>query len=233
MSWEGSLDKLSAQLEKAKEFRYFALLASFVFFLDFCLIVFRDQPLIGLTYSSAASDIPFGHVLLFFCMLAFFMSFVVPLVRMMITFLGFFIPYKAYEFFSYEDRHARKLEDFFYLEDLMRYAVRRDSAIAYDYYQSLVAEQKKDNLLNYFCLALLLAAGADVYAYSQDGRALVGFLVIFFSDSEVAFWKLLISGALWALIGFCLYFGVIRGCGLTLDLDNRYFFPSHPFRDKS
>lgn len=231
MSWDKTLDKVNGQLEKAKEFRYFALLASFVFFLDSTLILLRGEPLSRLSYSSLATDIPLGQVLLFFALFTFFMSFIVPLVQVLLSLLSFAVPYKVYDFFYSEQWKDKKPKDYFRLHQLKRYAVRTGNAVAYDYYKSLVTGRHKDALLNYFCLALVLAVSMNAYAYMWNDAALFAALIYYFTDNNVTFGAGCVSLSLWALIAFCLYFGIIRGCGFSLTDNDKFYFPNHEFGD--
>jgi hypothetical protein len=71
MSWNEPMEKVNGQLEKASEFRYFALLATFVFFLDYSLVVFHESHISALSYKSIAGDYKLGQVLLFFTLFTF------------------------------------------------------------------------------------------------------------------------------------------------------------------
>lgn len=231
MSWGDAIEKVNGQLEKAKEFRYFALLASFVFFLDFSLIVFYGESLSRLSYASVSTNFQLGHVLLFFALFTFFMSFTVPLVQSLLRLLSAVMPDKFFFIFYRDQWRNIKPKDYFYLSHLERYAVRSGNSVAYEYYKSLAAEREKDIQLYYFCLALLLAVSLDAYAYTKSSNALFAWLIPFFSDNQLSLSGAFVSLSLWPLVLFCLYFGVVKGCGFSSSSTDRVFFPDHKFDD--
>ena len=225
------MDTVNGQLEKAKEFRYFALLASFVFFLDFCLVVFSESYISALSYNTIAGDYKLGYVLLFFALFTFFMSFVVPLVQLLLRFISTSIPSKVLSFFSDDQWKNIKPKDYFYLYQLERYAIRNDKAIAYDYYKSLVLAKEKEYQLNYFCLALTISVILNCYAYFKSEKALFSWFIPFFADNQLSFSSAVVSLALWALVLFSLYFGVVKGGGFSLSSTDRIYFPNNEFRN--
>jgi hypothetical protein len=172
MSWNEAMGKVNSQLEKAKEFRYFALLSTFIFFLDFCLVVFHKSHISILSYASMANDYNIGQIILFFALFTFFMSFVVPLVKYLLIFSSALLPYTVISFFSNESRERIDPNDYFYLSQLERYAIKNNNAIAYEYYKSLTSEKEKENQLNYFCLSLTISICLNCYAYFQNEKAI-------------------------------------------------------------
>ena len=170
MSWNESIEKVSGQLEKAREFRYFALLATFVFFLDFSLVVFHKSHISALSYKSIVSDYKLGQVLLFFMIFTFFMSFIVPLIQYLLRFISMLLPYKILSFFGNDQWKNIEPKDYFYLYQLERYAIKNSNAVAYEYYRSLVSE--KEHQLEFFCLSLIISVALDCYAYFVNKNAL-------------------------------------------------------------
>ncbi|HEB70265.1 MAG TPA: hypothetical protein ENI88_11695 [Desulfobulbus sp.] len=230
MSWNKSIEKVSGQLEKAREFRYFALLATFVFFLDFSLVVFHKSHISALSYKSIASDYKLGQVLLFFTIFTFFMSFVVPLTQYLLRFISMLLPYKILSFFGDDQWEDIEPKDYFYLYQLERYAIKNSNAIAYEYYKSLVSEKDKEHQLEFLCLALTISVALDCYAYFVNKNALFSWFIPFFSDNHLLFPNSIIALFLWALVLFSLYLGVIRAGGFSLSVSDRIYFPNNDFK---
>ena len=225
------MEKVNGQLEKAKEFRYFALLSTFVFFLDFCLVIFHKSHISALSYKSIAGDYKLGQILLFFAFFTFFMSFVVPLTQYFLRFISMLLPYKVYSFFSDDQWKDVKPKDYFYLYQLERYAIKNSNSIAYEYYKTLVSEKEKEYQLNYFCLALTISVALNCYAYFVNKNALFSWFIPFFSENQSSFSSGLISFVLWVFVLFSLYLGVIRAGGFSLSVSDRIYFPDNDFRN--
>ncbi|PCH63530.1 MAG: hypothetical protein COC09_05695 [Gammaproteobacteria bacterium] len=69
------LTAINNQLDKAKDFRYFALLGSFVLFADALSILILNTALIDIGYKQLTQEINFGGILICFTLFAFFVSF--------------------------------------------------------------------------------------------------------------------------------------------------------------
>lgn len=231
MLWNEPMEKVNGQLEKVREFRYFALLATFVFFLDFCLVIFHDSYVAALSYKSISDDYYLGQVLLFFTLFAFFMSFVVPLIQYVLRILSMLMPYEVLGFFGNDKWEGIETKDYFYLHQLERYAIKNANAIAYEYYKSLVSGKDKEHQLNFLCLALTISVALNFYAYFLNENALFSWFIPFFSDNQLSFSGFIFALVLWALVLFSLYLGVIRAGGFSLSTSDRIYFPNNDFRN--
>jgi hypothetical protein len=158
------------------------------------------------------------------------MSFLVPLVQRALAFSVNFIPYEALSFFHHDQWRGITPKDYFYLRNLERYAIKNENSIAYDYYKSLVFEQAKKDQHNHFCLALIIAAALDGYAYTRSADALFVRFFSVFLEEEISFFNFLISNSLLALMIYCIYFGFIKGCGFSLSSTEKIYFPDHNFK---
>lgn len=230
MSWNEPMEKVNGQLEKAREFRYFALLATFVFFLDFSLVIFHESHISELSYKSIIGDYKLGQVLLFFTLFTFFMSFVVPLMQYLLRLVSMLTPYEVLSFFGDDKWRSVESKDYFYLYQLERYAIKNSDAIAYEYYKSLVSEKNKEHQLNFLCLALVLSVILNCYAYFVNEKALFSWFFPFLSGNQLSFSSSLVALVLWALVVFSLYLGVIRLGGFSLSVSDRIYFPNNDFR---
>lgn len=218
------------QLERAREFRYFALLATFVFFLDFSLVIFHESHISALSYKSISSDYKLGQVLLFFTLFTFFMSFFVPLVQFFLRIISMLIPYKVLLFFHHDQWKDIESKDFFYLYQLERYAINHSNEIAYKYYKYLESGKDKENQLYFLCLALTISVFFNCYAYFINDKALFAWFIPFLSDDLASFSSSIVALVLWALVLFSLYLGVIRAGGFSLSVSDRIYFPDNDFR---
>jgi len=225
------MEKINSQLEKASEFRYFALLATFVFFLDFNLVVFQGSQISALSYKAIADDYNLGQVVVFFTLFTFFMSFVVPLVQLILKSFSFLVPYKWSSFFFEDQWKDIQPKDYFYLFQLERYAVRKSDAVAYEYYKSLLLGRKREHELEFYCLAFILSIFLNFYAYHLNDKALFSWFIPLFSDEQVSIAGRMFSIVLWILFLFSCYFGVIRGGGFSQAVSDKFHFPDNNFRN--
>lgn len=225
------MEKVNGQLEKAREFHYFALLATFIFFLDFSLVIFHESHISTLSYKSIASDYKLGQVLVFFVLFTFFMSFLVPLIQYLLRLISMLIPYKVLAFFGDDQWKGIEPKDYFYLYQLERYAIINSNEVAYKYYKSLASGKDKEHKLNFICLALTISVVLNCYAFSLNNNALFSWFIPFFSDKQLSFSSSIVALVLWALVLFSLYLGVIRAGGFSLSEPDRIYFPNNDFRN--
>lgn len=225
------MEKVNGQLEKARELRYFALLATFVFFIDFSLVIFHGNHISELSYKSIAGDYKLGQVLLFFALFTFFMSFVVPLIQCLLRLISILIPYKVLSFFGDDQWKGIEPKDYFYLFQLERYAIKNSNAIAYEYYKSLVSGKDKEHQLNFLFLALTISVALNCYAYFVNENALFSWFIPFLLDGQLSFSNSIVSLVLWVFVIFSLYLGVIRAGGFSLSVSDRVYFPNNDFRN--
>src|SRR5688500_13208395 len=87
MNYFEHLNKINHQLDKAREFRYFALFGSFVLFLDAVLAYNNKLSLLSLTYEQIKLGIKPGDFLLFICSYTFYLSFIVPILMFTVRFI--------------------------------------------------------------------------------------------------------------------------------------------------
>lgn len=225
-----------SQLDKARDFRFFALLASFVFFLDFALITFKNIPLTQLTYESIKSDFYFGEMLVFFILFAFLLSFIVPFIRHANRFLIFLLPSKFTQLFESDDFKYSNREDFVYIWRLEKFAVKNNNAVAYRYCKEKEEETDKTRQMEFFCLAFLVTSVLDFCAYTVNNEALFSALLPFFnSEQKPYFADALIAMSLYCLYIFCFYWGVVRGSSLIYRrTEDMVYFPDNEFiKDRS
>lgn len=230
MSWDKIVKTTNSQLDKAKDFRYFAMLASFVLFLDYILIIFNGQAISQITYGILKDGLHLGQTLIFFGLYAFFLSFFVPLVQYVIRMIAITIPFSWLYYFYHDKWKDVKSKDCFYLRDLKKYAVKNNNSVAYNYYRDLIEDSSKEKQMNHFCLAFLISILLDIYAYGTNGRALVSAFKPFFDESADSFLVILLAMIFYALCIFCFYFGVIKGCGFSLQSTDKYYFEDHEFK---
>lgn len=231
MSWDAIVKTTNAKLDKAKDFRYFALLASFLLFLDFSLVIFLDHSLTQVTYNLAKERFRIGQMLIFLALFAFFLSFVVPFIQHIIRVAALLVPFSWLNYFHYDEWRGVSPNNYVRVSELGKLAVKNNNSVLYSYYKELVAEQDREKQLNYICLAFLVTALFDVYAYFDNANALVSALFIFFDENKDSFWAGLVALPLYALCLFCFYFGVIRGGGFSLRETDRIHFRDHGFKD--
>ncbi|MRX27283.1 hypothetical protein [Kangiella sp. HZ709] len=231
MSWDKIVKTTNSQLDKAKDFRYFAMLASFLFFLDFSLIIFYEKALTQVTFDFLTTGLNFGHILIFLCLFAFYLSFCVPLVQWLLRVIAYLIPFKILYFFHNDKWKDISHEDTFYTSELKEFAIKNNNSIAYNYHNELVEDSYRDSQLEHFCLAFLISILLNYYAYNDSKQALISNLMPFFKDSIEPFVTQLLAFCFYALIVLCFYFGVIRGGGFSLDLRGKYYFKNNGFRE--
>lgn len=231
MSPNSTIDNINNQLEKAREIRYFVLLATFVFFLDFILVVFKESNILALSYKDIAEDYSLGQVLLFFVLFTFFMSFVVPLTQYILLSVRNFLPYKLLLFFFNDQWKNIDPKDYFNLDQLKHYAIKNSDAIAYEYYKSLASEKDKEHQLNFFCLALIISVILNSYAYFEDNNAILSLFVPFFSNNPFSFPRCIGTLFLMAIIFFIVYLGIIRAGGFALTVSDRIYFSNNNFKN--
>lgn len=225
------MEKVNGQLEKAREFRYFALLSTFVFFLDFSLVIFHESHISALSYKSIIGDYKLGQVILFFALFALFMSFVVPLMQYLLRLVSMLMPYTILSYFYYDKWKGVEPKDYFYLYQLERYAIKNSDSIAYEYYKYLVSEKNKEDQLSFLCLALILSVVLNCYAYFVNEDALFSWFIPFLSGDRLSFSSSIVALVLWVLVVFSLYLGVIRAGGFSLSVSDRIYFPDNDFRN--
>ena len=182
------LDKITkiinTQLDRANDFKYFALLGAFVFFLDYMLILRTNTPVLKLEYEMLSKEISIGEILLYFCLFTFFLSFLVPFTRYLIKCgVGLIIPYKWLYFIFGDPWKDIDPNDYFYDFQLQEYAIKNDNSVAYQHYKSLLSSQSNEQKLYHFSIAFLLATIFDLYAYFINNDALIAGFIILFSES--------------------------------------------------
>ena len=231
MNYERLAEKLSASLDKARDFRYFALLATFVLFADFALVVFAGQPLSQLTYQGMTETLGIGNVLIFIIMFAFFLSFVVLFFQYMLRIVSLMMPISWLGTSNYDAFQRVKPDDHFSISQLEYHAVRSGNSVAYDYYKRLREDDIESKQLNYYCLSFLLATGLDVYAYTDNTYAIFSAIVVLIDKGESIWWATLLLILLNILYLFCFYFGVICGGNFSIQSLRRIYFPNHGFKN--
>ncbi len=229
MSWGKVFNTINSQLDKAKDFRYFAMLASFLFFLDFTLINLKGYSLSQVSYETIKNHLEIGDVLMFLALYAFFVSFAVPFSKYILWFVSRIIPFKILYFFHHDDLDGVNPNDYFYLHQLKSFAVKNNNSVAYKYYNDLLDDINKDDQLNYFCLAFLIATSLDILAYFENKDALFSVLIPFFDESNNTFGRAAITLILYTLYVFCFYLGVVRGCGFSLHKNDKLYCKNHGF----
>lgn len=228
---EKSAKIINSQLDRASDFKYFALLGAFLFFLDYVLILKTDMTLSEFKYSMLKNELNLGEIIIFFCLFAFFLSFFVPLIRFLIFWtVKLCIPYKWLQFFYYDSWKNIEPKDYFHDFQLKGYAIKNDNSTAYEYYQSIIFLQIESKKLHSFCLAFLLATILNFYAYLINGNALFSVFVLFHDENKRSIVDVIYVLPFYALYIFCFYFGVIRGCGISLHDERKYYMEDHGFK---
>lgn len=225
---EKSAKIINSQLDRASDFKYFALLGAFLFFLDYVLILKTDMTLSEFKYSMLKDEVNLGEIIIFFCLFAFFLSFFVPLIRFLIFWtVKLLIPFDWLYFFYHDSWKNIKPKDYFHDCQLKEYAIKNDNSTAYEYYQSIILLQSERRKLHSFCLAFLLATILNFYAYLINGNALFSVFVVFLDENKRSIVDGIYALPFYALYIFCFYFGVIKGCGISLQDEDKYYMKDH------
>ena len=141
-----SIKSTTSILQKANDFKYFALLGSFILILDATLATYYDVALIDLSFEIIKKDFSIGVVLIFFAMFSLFISFIVGTVRYILTIIFLLIPYKVISFIDNNDYYGKfEKEHYLTSSELKRYAIKNNNNVAYSVYLKWQEEKKSES----------------------------------------------------------------------------------------
>ncbi len=226
-----SIKTTNSILQKANDFKYFALLGSFVLILDFTLVMYYGVALIDLSFGFVKNDVSVGSVLIFFAMFSLFISFVVGTFRSVLIGIFQFVPYNIIRFFSKNDFYEKN-EEIHYLtiNELKRFAIKNNNNVAYSMYLNWQEEKKSESLLEQYSLAFLMASILNAYvSFTLSDNTILSFSFLDKSNlNEFSIDLLIIFLTIILYVGF-IYIGIFRGCGLALrDYGrNRFYIYNH------
>jgi hypothetical protein len=178
------------------------------------------------------SEVNIGKIFIFFCLFAFFLSFFVPMIQYSIKWtVRILVPFKWLYFFYHDSWKDVSPTDYYYDYQLKHYAIKTDNSTAYKHYQGIMASQSDTEKLFIYCLAFLVATLLNFYAYTMNNNALFSVFIVFFNDNRDSLLDGVFTLPFYALYIFCFYFGVIRGCGISLHDENKYYCKNHGFKN--
>ena len=204
-------------LQKANDFKYFALLGSFVLILDIALVMYYDVALMDLSFERIKNDLSVGSVLIFFAMFSLFISFVVGSIRTLLTSIFCIVPSKVRIFFSNNDFYEKGEEKHYLTStELKKIAIKNNNNVAYLMYLNWQEEKKSEKLLEQYSLAFLMASILNIFVSTESDNTLLSSLFLRsynLSEPSVDYLILILITMLY--LGF-INIGLIRGCGLAI-----------------
>ncbi len=215
-------------LDKARDFSHFVLFGTFVLFLDSVLVVFKNTALVDVTLNYLKESISIGAILIFVCSFFLFVSFIVGAVKVALTGILLFVPYKWIAFFHGDQRWTEYRKDYVFQPYLKRFAVLNNNSVAYQEYVNWKTKQVNDNLEHY-SLAFLIASLFNVFAWTRSDNAILNILFSVDRDSGIFSADALIMALASVLYLALFYLGICVGCALKQRSreDDYVYLPNH------
>lgn len=212
-------------LDKVDNFKYFALLGTFVMMLDSSLIHIHNTSLLAMKWNDLDSKITIGEALSFICFFSLYITFIVTSIRIFISIIVSVLPIKVWEFFNSDISNTPSKNNHIHIWELESIAVKTNNSTAYDVVKARRQDINSNFQLERYCLAFLVASIVNIIISTEEVKSL--FYVIFFisdmnNTSPIETVKI--------LLGSLLYFGmfkigVLHGCGFISDnYDRNYVY---------
>ncbi len=224
-------------LDKVTEFRHLVLLSTFVLFLDYYLIAAFGESLIELKYTDLEKIFSIGEVFQYLIIFLFYSSFVVPLIRYILSFTLSFLPYRLVDYFSNSNASLRRggsEYDYYRTHQVKDYAVKNNNKVAYQYYKSLVDEETEDYKLEQYCLAFLVVSIANYFAASSSNEVtIISIAINMFTIESPSIGEQLKQLLILGFYFLCTYVAIVRGCNITSSLYKENYMKDNPFNNRS
>lgn len=208
-------------LDKVDNFKYFALLGTFVMMLDSALIYIHNTSLLTMSWNEIDSKITIGETLAFTCFFSLYITFIVTTIRISISSIVYVLPIKVRTFFNSDTSSAQSKRDCIHICRLESLAVRTNNSTAYEIVKTRRQDIDSHFQLERYCLAFLVASIVNWLTSSQEAQSLFS-VMSFVSDmndtSPIETTKILFGSLLY--IGI-FKIGVLDGCGVIYDNSDR------------
>lgn len=222
-----AIESANSFLKKANDFKYFALLGTFILILDSALVEYYDTPLIRFTLESAKEKVSLGAILLFLGFFTLYISFAVGALRYSMFFLITLLPYKFTAIFNDHEKYKCKSDHYISESDLKKYAIHNDNNVAYSYLLAWQQSESDTKLLEHYSLAFLAASILNIAAFFDSNEVVLGFLLNINQNAGLFSVETIVIILSTLLYGSLFYLGVLRGCGLIYSPFKKIFLYNH------
>jgi hypothetical protein len=214
-------------LNKAADFKYFALLGAFILVLDSALVAYYDLPLLKLTVGEVNDKVSVGACLIFLAIFTLFVSFVVSAIKYILIVLFSLLPVSCSNFFN--SKGSFSLDKNHYVDEskLLKYSIEKDNQVAYSVYKSRQDVKNSDQFLEHFSLAFLLASLLNIVVATKGDGIVLGFLLNIDTNAGVFSTESMIFSFSLILYACLFYLGVMRGCGLIYSSSDHFYMYNH------
>jgi len=214
-------------LNKAADFKYFALLGAFILVLDSALVAYYDLPLLALTVGEVKDKVSVGACLVFLAVFTLFISFVVSAIKYILIVIFSLLPVSFSNFFNSKDSFSPDKNHYVDESKLLKYSIEKDNQVAYSVYKLRQDLKKGDQLLEHFSLAFLLASVINIVVATKADGIVLGVLLNIDTSSGVFSTESMLFTFSMILYACLFYLGVMRGCGLIYSSSDHFYMNNH------
>lgn len=217
-------------LDRASDFKYFVLLATFLLFLDSTLILYGadGSSLQSVTFKALKDEFMVGSILLFICLFCLFLSFISKTLQYIVTMLLFLIPNKVWLFLSLKER-TEKFDNINFVRPtiLLNFAIKNNNKVAYEEYLSWKRRQD-DRSFSDYSFSFLIVSAWNGYAWLTRDEGILSNLLSLDTDFSIFTVDIYVLTFTIILYFALFFFGIFVGCGIIENNEeNKISLPNH------